>query len=628
MAAGASGASAASDLEMSCPIESLPSDTSRGIDSETQKTSRKRNTATGTAISGDFIRVSAGESAEFHFHRTDRLKSWAKRVTSNKFTTQAMAGVILFDAYCNCGDIDARALGNKAPEVYQVGAAVCLVLYTLEASLVLFGQGLQVLHDRVFLIDLCVIICGYVEMILDALSSEAIVASFGILRLLRLARVMRLLRLLRKSRALRELQKLVIMMSTCMKALIWSFIFCFVIMTVWAMLMVEMVHPIIQDLHKDDPGIFGDCEQCLRATQSVMDANLLLFKTVIAGDSWGLIAVPVIEKHPATAIIFVGSLLTLVFGVLNLIVAVVVDTFADARDRDILNLAEEMEQDMEADKRFLERIFNRIDVEKSGHLSLEKLVDGARKDAEFQSRLRVMDIDEVDLAQLFDMIDTDGSGFIESNEFIRPLSRWVHDSKTAPRFIKYNLMRTMQQQEEIQAEQSALRQSIEKNFNAISERMDLISQPSSPLITRSAIPRDLCAPDRLWEHVETQPMEAVLSRRDEGVEQPHPSKKVTTLVQKMEESEANLQESINRLEDLVMKATESALKDSTDLIGHMLLEKLKTSPISEELHFAWPTMSTSCAAAPHAVSAGVGSAVVEGTEERDSGGRPPDLGCS
>jgi len=31
----------------------------------------------------------------------------------------------------------------------------------------------------------------------------------------------------------------------------------------------------------------------------------------------------------------------------------VVDTFADARDRDILNLAEEMEQDMEADKRLL-----------------------------------------------------------------------------------------------------------------------------------------------------------------------------------------------------------------------------------------------------------------------------------
>eukprot|EP00435_Cladocopium_sp_Y103_P041717 s1365_g11.t1 len=46
----------------------------------------------------------------------------------------------------------------------------------------------------------------------------------------------------------------------------------------------------------------------------VMDANLLLFKTVIAGDGWGTIAVPVIEAYPATAVIFVGSLLTLVFG--------------------------------------------------------------------------------------------------------------------------------------------------------------------------------------------------------------------------------------------------------------------------------------------------------------------------
>ena len=53
----------------------------------------------------------------------------------------------------------------------------------------------------------------------------------------------------------------------------------------------------------------------------VMRANLLLFKTVIAGDSWGQVAVPVIEYSPATAIIFCGSLMTLVFGVLNMIVA-------------------------------------------------------------------------------------------------------------------------------------------------------------------------------------------------------------------------------------------------------------------------------------------------------------------
>ena len=34
----------------------------------------------------------------------------------------------------------------------------------------------------------------------------------------------------------------------------------------------------------------------------------------------------------------------------------------------------------------------------------------------------------------------------QADEFVIPLSRWVHDSKTAPRFIKYNLMRAMAQQ--------------------------------------------------------------------------------------------------------------------------------------------------------------------------------------
>ena len=53
-------------------------------------------------------------------------------------------------------------------------------------------------------------------------------------------------------------------------------------------------------------GTFQDCRGCGRAMSSVMDANLLLFKTVIAGDGWGEIAVPVIEQYPSTAVIFMG----------------------------------------------------------------------------------------------------------------------------------------------------------------------------------------------------------------------------------------------------------------------------------------------------------------------------------
>ena len=41
---------------------------------------------------------------------------------------------------------------------------------------------------------------------------------------------------------------------------------------------------------------------------------------------------------------------------MQLIVAVVVDTFAEKRERDVLNRAEEMENDIEEDKRFLQQL--------------------------------------------------------------------------------------------------------------------------------------------------------------------------------------------------------------------------------------------------------------------------------
>ena len=54
-----------------------------------------------------------------------------------------------------------------------------------------------------------------------------------------------------------------------------------------------------------------------------------------------------------------------------------------------------------------------LDKSESGNLTLQELVQGAQRDAEFQSRLRVMDIDADDLEQFFRMIDADDSGSIE-----------------------------------------------------------------------------------------------------------------------------------------------------------------------------------------------------------------------
>ncbi|CAE8595512.1 unnamed protein product, partial [Polarella glacialis] len=158
-------------------------------------------------------------------------------------------------------------------------------------------------------------------------------------------------------------------------------------MTVWAMAAVDLVNPVVIRLAGE--GAFpASCEDCERSFKTVMRANLTLFKTIIAGDSWGLVAVPVIEAEPWTAIIFIGALLTLVFGVLNLVVAVVVDTFAEQRQKDVVGLAQELDAEQDQDVRSLKRMFEQIDEDGSGDVTLEELLEGARLVPEFHSRLR------------------------------------------------------------------------------------------------------------------------------------------------------------------------------------------------------------------------------------------------
>jgi len=486
------------------------------------------------SMGADFITASPKEQQhELGSSWRGKARRWAKYIVDNNYNTNSLALVVLFDAYLTANDIDARAAGQEPSAFVRACSDICLLLYTAELPLLFFVRGRRILKDWMVLLDIVIIACGYAEWVLtsagDALTSRI---NINMLRPLRLARIIRLMQFLRKTRSLKELQKLVTMLATCLKTLVWSFLFGFVVMTMWAMLMVEIVHPLIHDV-QERTNVFGDCgRQCLQAASSVMNANLLLFKTVVAGDSWGLIAIPVIQDHPATAIIFVGSLLTLVFGVLQLMVAVVVDTFAEVRENDVVNLAAELEHSLKNDRKYLQKIFDRLDESGTGELTLQNLMDGARKDAEFQSRLRVMDIDEVDLQQLFEMIDADGSGAIEAAEFIAPLSRWVRDSKTAPRFIKYNLQQTMQTQEELlkmsQYGFAVMNQRIEELFETL-RGLDLDcrgAESASP--GSSAKPAAASAAERFEPHQQVAPDESELFDLDgsidgQNLEQPHDS---------------------------------------------------------------------------------------------------------
>ena len=58
---------------------------------------------------------------------------------------------------------------------------------------------------------------------------------------------------------------------------------------------------------------------------------------------------------------------------LNLVVAVVVDTFAEQRTKDVTSMAQEMDEDAEEELQELDKIFAKIDSDNDGQLSWEEL---------------------------------------------------------------------------------------------------------------------------------------------------------------------------------------------------------------------------------------------------------------
>eukprot|EP00928_Gymnodinium_smaydae_P025639 TRINITY_DN2035_c0_g4_i2.p1 TRINITY_DN2035_c0_g4~~TRINITY_DN2035_c0_g4_i2.p1 ORF type:complete len:503 (-),score=75.14 TRINITY_DN2035_c0_g4_i2:312-1820(-) len=390
-------------------------------------TSLKRH---GSNLSDDYIK---GDDVDFAFG-TPRTRV---RIMLDHVMADIVLGlVIFFNFIIICIDIDHRARNLATPLWINASMFGCFAVYCSEWCARFYAERFDVFSKSSSNLDLTIIIVGIIEYILGAtLDTTEGNQTSEMIRILRMLRLLRLLRVVKLFNALRELRKLMQMMASCAKTMFWSFALCFILMTIWAAIAVQTLDEVVR--HVDAEGGYTDCDRCAEAFASVMAANLTLFQIIMAGDSWGRIAIPTIERYPASALIFVGALVTLLFGVLNLVLAVVVDSFAETRRNDMSMLATDLELYEQSEKIQLEQLFNRIDVDGDGAVSFDELHDGARQIEEFRQWLRVLDIDSNDLRSLYDILDEARSGCVSSEEFITVMYRLKNtESKTAVRLMK------------------------------------------------------------------------------------------------------------------------------------------------------------------------------------------------
>jgi len=275
------------------------------------------------------------------------------------------------------------------------------------------------------LIEFCLVIMDvFVRIITSLLQSH--VPPVGVLRVLRLFRILRAARLLSQ---FRELNAIVLSMWSSMKTIFWSIMVLAIFLTIAALVAVEIVNPLNQKLAAQ--GAYANCERCPRAFSSVWNSNLTFFQGIVAGDSWGLVIIPIIEYYPPIAIFFIVLTVIIVLGVMNLVLTTIVEQANEAKFYHKIARCKRAKYN-------LMQLSREMDLDENGFLTLSDLHSHVKSQRSFEEALQELDVKADDLMLLFKLMDTNGSGRISYTQFVDNLYKIkTRDVETMLVFIQH-----------------------------------------------------------------------------------------------------------------------------------------------------------------------------------------------
>lgn len=365
----------------------------------------------------------------------DRLRLY--HFLHHDVTQTVVAITIVFNMVVVVAQADHHAenYGDNSAEqdTWMIVADACLLLfYIVELSLRFYVARWKFFRNAFDVLDFVIVTN---DLMLGSISWLTSLDTPGWLSFLRIVRLARLLR------AYRILIFFPMLASMCrdlvgaMQAVLWGCVLLSFMLTGWAIIAVQVVHPLMKDLVED--GVFNDCARCGRAYSSVMQANLTFLQQVVAGDNWGEVNCPIIEKHPWTAFIFVGVLVSIQLAIMNVILALIVESAEEARRDDLVERINFQEQAFLKKSKKLLTLCEGIDVDGSGDLTLEELLAGFESNKDLVANLKDMGLDQSDIETAFQVMDADGSGSVSYKEFVH----YVYKMKTADVHTSLNFIR-------------------------------------------------------------------------------------------------------------------------------------------------------------------------------------------
>mmetsp|Transcript_46479 Transcript_46479/g.108279 ORF Transcript_46479/g.108279 Transcript_46479/m.108279 type:complete len:747 (+) Transcript_46479:127-2367(+) len=369
---------------------------------------------------------------------TRQSHRWRNEVANEtrEMTSSSLADVLdrsrlrtrLFDGWCLLIIVfDAFLIGFEADrtsiEEFQKWAKLSLTTwYIFEVLLRTFMRAKGFLpassnaqHERFWaLVDVLVTSLAVVDTCRVWLAHQTKVQSPSWL----LLRLLRLLRVIRFFCRIRDMKKLIFSMACSAMTLFWSLVLLLLLIFFFA---VFFTNATVLFLERDDIATAAAAhEQDFLEVNfgSVKRSMLSLYQAITSGRSWAEFSSAVADTHPLSEATFVIYIVLAAMGILNVVTAVFVESAMRASKsyKDLMMQEQQIKDRMTV--RHMKQIFQCIDTDRSGTITLDELVCFLSDDRlGLQMYFQALELSANDTETLFNLLDADGSGEVDIAEF-------------------------------------------------------------------------------------------------------------------------------------------------------------------------------------------------------------------
>lgn len=285
--------------------------------------------------------------------------------------------------------------------------------YFIELTMRLIAYGSDFLKSAFNLMDLGLIVLSFVDLLIVIIQGSS---SLDVMVSLRLTRLLRLGGLVRLLRFFKPLYLLVAGIMVSLKTVVWAWILMSLIIYVFGLVFYRALKP--------DLCTAGTTEEDLLLGTYFGTLSLSMFTVfqITTLEDWPNISEVMAKYQEWLSVMVILLLLLTAYGVMNVTVAIFVNSAMDASSVRSRDIAKKAKEEGEATCKSLQQVFMDADNDGNGTLSKEEF-EKAISEKNLLGRLHSAGIDVESAAQLFDILDMDGSGTLDGNEFVEGVLR-------------------------------------------------------------------------------------------------------------------------------------------------------------------------------------------------------------